>query len=93
MSKPLKLSEVAAQIFAHLKRLEADKEWNAPTAERGGRHRVWCVNCYQAGGRVRVTYVSYQGPVSLTKDAAVRYLAALDGGLKGRHWEVPAEQS
>jgi len=92
MSKPLKLSEVAAQILRHLKRLEADKEWNAPTAERGGHHKFWCVNCYQAGARVMVTYVSFQGAISLRKDEATRYLAALDGGLKGRHWEALKEQ-
>ena len=93
MTKPLKLGEVAAQILLHLKRLEADKEWNAPTAERGGRHKFWSVKCYQAGARVFVTYVSYQGASSLKKDDAIRYLAALDGGFKGKHWEALKEQA
>lgn len=85
-----KLDEVARRIRAHLKRLENDETWNVT---REGRRRMWQAHATRAGSRVACTYVSYQGTTNLTRDEAIRYLTALDGGFKGRHFEAFREQA
>lgn len=84
-----KLDEVASRIRAHLKQLENDEAWNVT---KDGRRRMWQAYATRAGSRVACTYVSYQGTTNLTRDEAMRYLAALDGGFKGRHFEAFREQ-
>lgn len=84
-----KLEEIARRISAHLKRLEDDEAWNVTPS---GRRRMWQACALRAGSRVACTYVSYQGTTNLTRDEAIRYLAALDGGFKGRHFEEFREQ-
>lgn len=84
-----KLDEVASRIRAHLKQLENDEAWNVT---KDGRRRMWQAYATRAGSRVACTYVSYQGTTNLTRDEAMRYLAALDCGFKGRHFEAFREQ-
>lgn len=84
-TKTMKLDEIASRIRAHLKRLEDDEAWNV--RPNGGR-RLWNAFACRAGSRVACTYVSYQGTTKLTRDDALRYLAALEGGFKGRHFEA-----
>ncbi len=81
-----KLDDVASRIAAHLDRLEKDKAWNV-RGDRGAL-RLWCSHAFRAGRYVAVRYISYQGTTNLTRDEALRYLAALDGGFKGRHFEA-----
>lgn len=92
----MKLAEIAAQINAHLKRLQADEAWNRrDRVDRDGRRKVYSVlqsvNASQAGRYVGVTYVSYQGRTNLTKAEALAYLEWLDDGNKGRHFEQQRE--
>jgi hypothetical protein len=84
-----KLDEVARSIANHLTRLENDKEWNV-RRDLGGL-RLWRAHAFRAGRYIGVRYVSYQGTANLTRDEAVRYLAALDRGFKGRHYEALRE--
>ncbi len=105
--KPPTKTEVAAdlakKIDAHLKRFESDPTLNPghrydkerkervldPMGVRdyyvarahGNRHRVW------------VIYVTYQGGSYLSIEDAEKYLAWLDAGNVGRHYEALRETS
>lgn len=87
MTKPAKpkLSELAARISAHLKRIEYDPKVNVARNREGCRpyfgSRTWSGSRY-----VYVCYVSYQGGSRLTRDEAEKYLAWLDSGKVGKHW-------
>jgi hypothetical protein len=84
-----KLDDLAQRIREHLERLEADKEWNRWTDPTGTpRPRLWRSGACRSGSRVSVAYISYQGSCTMTRDEAVRYLAALDAGFRGRHFEA-----
>lgn len=79
-----KLAEIAGRINEHLKRLE-----RLNTKMRDGkRARFYYASAYAAGSRVSICYISYQGRHCLTKDQAVRYLAALDAGSIDRHFDA-----
>ena len=81
-----KLAEIAERIAAHLRRFEASPAINAP---RDGRR----INAYHnpsafvRGSRIGVGYVSFQSETCLTKPEALAYLAWLDAGNVGRHFE------
>ena len=84
----MKLHEIAARIAAHLKRFEADPKIAKSQNIEGPRLDFYCGPTAQPGGtRVFVTYVSYQGEASLKKAEAEAYLAWLDAGNVGRHYE------
>jgi hypothetical protein len=83
----MKLTEIAERIGIHLRRLEQDTEFNAPHPVYKTR-RLFCAHAHRGGSYVMVRYVSYQGTISLTKENALKYLAWLDAGNKGRHWEA-----
>lgn len=89
MSEPLKLKDIAARISAHLRRLEANKDTNPVI--HGGSHKFFHPGAWQGSKYVRVSYVTYQGAVSLTRAGAERYLAALDAGFCKTHYELPKE--
>ena len=85
MTKQLSLTEIANRINAHLKRFEADPKINAL------QHKTrpyYYAGAYRAGRFVNVIYVTYQGSSSLGMSEAVRYLAWLDKGNIGRHYEA-----
>jgi hypothetical protein len=92
MARTMKLGEIAERIGAHLKRFEADPVINAPDRPNGVR-KYFGAWARQAGSRLMVMYISYQGWQSLTKDDAIRYLAWLDAGFVGKHYAVPAHDS
>ena len=81
------MKELAAGIDAHLKRFEADPVINAPSSEYRTRPYYYAY-CSSAGGRVYVQYVTYQGSSHLSKAQAEAYLAWLDAGNVGRHYEA-----
>lgn len=87
MAKPT-LRDIATRINAHLKRFEGNKQINR--LHRSSRTRPY----YYAGAWmgldawVHVTYVSYQGGSNLRRAEAERYLAWLDAGNIGTHWEA-----
>jgi len=89
----MKLREIAERINAHLKRLEADKDWNrAPyTAGRGYSEdlvRLYGARAWASGPWLYVQYVSYQGYAHLRRGEALRYLEWLDAGNKGWHFKA-----
>jgi hypothetical protein len=93
---------IAQKIDAHLRRIECD-----PTLNPGQRldkdRREWVLDptgprpYYRARAavgkrhRVRVIYVSYQAGSYMSIEEAERYLAWLDVGNVGRHFEALRE--
>jgi hypothetical protein len=83
------VTELAMKIDTHLHRLEDDAGWNfVPNCDR---KRFWHAGAHRAGRFVMVAYISYQATSSLTKNEAEAYLAWLDAGNKGRHYEQQKE--
>lgn len=87
------LDDLASRIRAHLDRFAkdpaiADHEWTDGTGKKHASALYWHPNAYRAGPRVKVRYVSYQYETSLTKADAEQYLAWLDAGNIGRHYEL-----
>jgi hypothetical protein len=79
------LTEIANRIFEHLRRFEADPKINRVEE---GMHPYFRAGSRRIGSRVVVNYISYQGHHGLTRADAERYLAKLDAGFVGRHWEA-----
>ncbi len=99
----MKLAEIAARIHVHLKRIEADPKLNpyrahdssgwrlATEAERQrgeGIRWFFGARASATGRYVSVKYISYQSSTSLSKEEAERYLAWLDAGNIGKHYEA-----
>jgi hypothetical protein len=90
------LTEIAKRIAAHLKRFEADPEINAERfyeSRRTGRressgHPYYHAGAWRAGNRVKVIYVSYHDPSSLTRAEAEAYLTWLDAGNVGTFFRM-----
>jgi hypothetical protein len=88
----LKLAEIAERIREHLKRFEADPKINKTIERQGMKLPPWYyTGASYSGNRVYVWYVIFQGNCSLTKSQAIRYLAALDNGFVGQHFQLEAE--
>lgn len=92
MARPTS-TEIAERIKAHLKAAEADEGWNWYEREtRDGSlertSRFYNARCWRGGRWILVVYVSYQGRTPLTREEAERYLAWLDAGNRGRHFEA-----
>lgn len=89
-AKVVKLRDIAAKIGAHLKRFEADK-LGVNKDDRGdgtGCRPYYIAGAGVAGRYVWVRYVSYQGAQHLTREEALAYLAWLDAGNVGRHFQA-----
>lgn len=94
------MGQLAARINAHLRRFEHDPAINVEvscdasyTKPGKGLHSFYNAGaCYPGGARLRVVYISYQGGANLTRDEAMRYLAKLDSGFVGRHFEALREK-
>ena len=86
----MKLREIAERIDTHLKRLEADKEWNRAFY---GSKRLWHPRAFASGAWLIIWYTSYQTWSSLRKADALRYLEWLEGGNNGTHFEAFREVS
>ena len=82
----MKLTEIANRIAAHLARFEKDKTINKPFGT--GVRPYYFTNAYRGGRYVCVRYVAYQLTSSLTREEALAYLAWLDAGNVGKHWEA-----
>ena len=91
--------DLADRIDAHLKRIENDPKLN-PSKHYDKQLKKWTVDktgmgvrdffsAYAVGDRHRVCvlYVSYQGNSHITIEEAEAYLAWLDAGNVGRHFE------
>lgn len=91
--KPGSLAELGELIDAHLKRFEAADEKKHP--KDSDRRHFWQAGAHAAKGArfVYVRYISYQGSSHLTREQATRYLAWLDAGNVGRHFEAFREKA
>ncbi len=81
---------LAERIDVHLKRFEADKKINAPDPKYKTRSYYYA-HARGMGHRVFIVYISYQGHSMITIDEATAYLAWLDAGNVGRHYEQQKE--
>lgn len=81
----MKNVEIAERIRTHLKRFEADLSIN-----KRNRNLLayWNSGAAASGRFVYVQYISYQGKSALSKTEALLYLAWLDAGNVGKHWEL-----
>jgi hypothetical protein len=95
--------DLAQKIDVHLKRFERDPKIN-PGKRYDDKKRKWVPDskgvrdyyCAGAGGdrhRVWVRYITYQGGRHLSIEEAQKYLAWLDAGNVGRHYEAIREAS
>ncbi len=84
--KPLTLEAVANQINAHLKRFASDPEINRVT--KYDTTPYYFPMAVRSGRYVTVRYVSYHGNSALTREEAERYLAWLDAGNIGKHFQM-----
>ncbi len=82
------LTELAERINKHLKRIERDPELNPIRKNAGNTRAFYYAAAYRGGQFCRVSYVSYQGALSLHREEAEKYLAWLDAGNNGTHYEV-----
>lgn len=87
----MKLTEIAKRIDTHLKRFEADPKINSYPAgsyqAEHGLRRFYNAGAVRRSNRISVWSISYQGASSLTKAEAAAYLAWLDAGNVGLHYE------
>ena len=84
----LPMGEIAARIGAYLQRFERDPKINVRDAKYDTTPYYVARAGYNGGARIWVCYVTYQGRSTLTRDEAERYLAWLDAGNVGRHYEA-----
>ncbi len=83
-----KLAEIAARIAAHLARFEADQALCKTQNIDGPRLTLFArPSVFVRGPRLLVSYSSALDTVTITKAQAIAYLAWLDAGGVGRHWE------
>ena len=89
MKKPT-LDDIASRINTYLKKFESDKKINKKGKTVGGMKlsRYWQAFAVRSGRFVSVTYIAYQGPSHLTRQEAEKYLAWLDAGNVGTHYQV-----
>lgn len=83
----MKLDEIAKRISQHLRRFERDPKINTVDA-RSGLKSYYFAGAGRAGPRLSISYVNYQGSTTITKEDALEYLAWLDAGNVGRHYEA-----
>lgn len=81
------LQKLAARIHAHLDRFEKDPACNTVSPSTN-LPRFYDAACSTSGRFVYVRYISYQGTTALSKAEAEAYLAWLDAGNVGRHFEA-----
>ena len=96
--EPLTLKTLATRIGEHLRRFERDPKINVRhrydreagewREDPNGVGDYYMANAHSNGRRVSVVYISYQGPSKLTRDRAVAYLAWLDAGNVGKHFDM-----
>ena len=88
----MKLAEIAARIDKHLDRFANDpeissREWTDSKGVVRRNTLFWHPCAFRAGSYVHVKYVRYQSSSSLRRYEALAYLAWLDAGNIGTHYE------
>ena len=84
----MKLKKIAARIDAHLHKREKEPAINTVTSSIYPVRRFFQTNAYASGNRVYIIYRAYQGFRSLTKAEAMAYLAWIEAGNVGEHYEM-----
>ena len=85
----VELTPIAERIRVHLQRFEADPLINATRASGGLMLTpYYTVSAYAERKRVHVQYIITHGHTALSGAEAVRYLAWLDAGGVGSHYEA-----
>ena len=88
-----KLGEIAERIAAHLARFEADAALCETQNIDGPRGRLYqSPDARKAGSSLYVKYAPCKDD-NITKATALGYLAWLDAGGVGRHWEWERQQA
>ena len=77
------LIEVAQNITRHLSRMEEGRE----LPDNGELPVLYKAYAWRAGNRVKIRYKSFWNPSSLTRGEAEGYLAWLDAGNSGTHYD------
>jgi hypothetical protein len=90
--------ELAQRIDVHLKRFEKDptinpgkrfdKQVNKWMPDKRGVHDYYGAGARNDRHRVRVSYITYHDGAHLSIEEAQKYLAWLDAGNVGRHFEA-----
>jgi hypothetical protein len=85
-SKAKRLEEIATGIHKHLRRLEADRKTN-PIDPKYQTSRFYGAGASAVASGVSVLYIAYQGSSVLDMEVAAGYLAWLDEGNVGYHYD------
>lgn len=86
----MKLDEIAKRIDKYMKRFEADPFVNREPISRLNSYFQACA--IRAGRYVRVRYLAYDRNYHLSRSEAEEYLAWLDAGHVGKHYQMLAEE-
>jgi hypothetical protein len=95
------LTEIAKRIDGHLRRMACDPEFNKERfwhSLKTGRQEsmgrpLYGASARRAGNRVSVTYVAYQGSHNMPRADALAYLAWLEAGNRGTHFQAASNPS
>ena len=85
------LAVLATRIGVHLERMERDPMINAALDIGTSKlHPFWRAHVEARGNRIFVQYqdLPFRSESSITREKAEKYLAWLDAGNNGKHWEV-----
>ena len=85
----LTMREIGERIDKHLKRFQADPRINIDrSSTKTGLYDYYNAGAAGHGRFVYIRYIAYQGNSNLSKTDALKYLAWLDAGNVGRHFEA-----
>lgn len=82
----MKLDEIARKITGYLKKFENDPGINITSKYGTTRYYQSCA--FKCGRFVAIRYVSYHPHSPLSKTDALAYLAWLEAGNVGKHWDI-----
>ncbi len=80
------LIELAYRIQVHLRHMAADPRINSVNSD--GLRPFYFPYASRCGSRVEIRYVTYQVSSKLTRENAEAYLAWLDAGNRGCHYDM-----
>lgn len=83
----MKLNEIAARINEYLQKFEKDLSINK-IDPKNYTCKFYYANAYSGGKFVFIKYINSQGSTPLTRERAERYLAWLEAGNVGMHFEM-----
>ena len=86
----MKLKDIAERIDEYLKKFELDPTLAKKKLPEMSHAitRFYNPSAHRVGRYVGVKYLSFQAQFNLNREEAERYLAWLDDGNKGKHFEM-----